>query len=694
MTLLNMEKNKTAAMKRYLFLLPLLTAVIASCNKENPVGDANNALSYVEKGISIVASAEMTKVSVSPVGTEGAYTGSQMSWEVGDHITVFHDGKTYDFVTASFGTNATFYPVNDANVINSLNSSKPVIAYYNVASVAADGTGTFSVPASQTEGELSNKTPLYAYSPTPDIYEECLCLTFAPMVSVLEFKLSAAPASAVEGFEYNLTKLVLTPKSGASGWTVMTGGTINPATGEITPAAQSMSAITLNFSSPVNIAGGKHVQMIVGKCELNNTGATMDWYKGEVKHFTKDIWASKDIDFATYPVHAYQPIAEKVVGLANYNDYYTKFYANRNNQDYFINICDDERAIILTGDIIMTGGGGNRAVCFPALKWNFDGKGHCFYNINVTDAKQRIPGFFSNVQADIKNLVFGKDGYDSEFTISDLSNGGSYAPITDLTSGTIENVVSNINWTLAIDATNKTTYLGGIVGNMKAGTIKNCRNNGSLTVAGFVSTANVIAGGVAANVGNTASSIETSHNYGAVTVSGSSTGAIYCSGIAGVLWNGCNIIGCENHGNVGFTNSDSTDQSSDGNAQNRAAGIFARVGANQGAQITNCTNYGDITGSVAAAKKTFQVAGIVADFQQGSTATNCVERGSVSAYLAGEYSAIAACWFSVWCGGTVNSASVLEGIKVNDTTVGESNYNKRNIWSRNNDPGTLTLLKI
>lgn len=683
-------------MKKYLFLVPLVIAASVSCSKETPAEDTAgapaNQVYYVDEGISIIAKAEVTKVTVTPVGEEGSYTGSQMAWEAGDQIKVYHNGKIANFVTETAGTTATFKPVTPGDVIFSVDMGKPMIAYYNVSSVAVDGKATFSIAANQTEGTASNKVPLYAYSATPAMDENCVSLTFTALASVLEFKVSAAPASALDGFTYNLTKVVLTPKTGATGWTAMTSGTVNPATGEITSDSQSLSALTYNFAASTDIVGGKHFQLVAGACRMNNSGATMDWYKGEIQNYTKDIWASKDINLVAERAHKYQPIAEKVVGLANYNDYYTKFYANRNSQGNLINYCDDERAMILTGDIYMVSGDSHRVVTIPNLSWNVDGKGHSIFAFNVTDAK-RVICFFSGVQADIKNLNFGRPNYPAIFNISDNNAGGSYAPISDLISGTLENITSYIDWTLTVNSTDKACNLGGIVGNMKGGTIRNCYNRGSLTLnVTDATSANMLVGGLVGTSGTSYCTIADSQNYADVSLTASSSASVFVAGIVSTNWNGSTISGCENHGDISLTNTNTTDQSSVNTAQCRASGIVSNYSSSYTHTLNNCTNDGDITASLAAKVKSYQVAGIACNFLTPSTSTGCVQRGNVYARIDGEFDNTAACWFAQYSTGTITSASVLLGTYVNGTAITSSNYANRNIWSRADNPGTLTYI--
>ncbi len=705
-------------MKKIVFFIPLMFAVLASCNKETADGSAQ-AVTYIEDGLSIVAGAEMSKVTVNI--DDERVNPSYMSWEAGDHISVFHNGRSYDFVTATSGETALFYPVDANNAITTIVPEQPLIAYYNVTSVAANGTATFSIPAEQTEGELSNKVPLYAYSATTEPVNNRVQLSFNPMASVLEFKLSAAPAPlnattpSKDPLSYELTKVVLTPASGASGYTVMSSGTVNPATGAITPSSSSLSAMTYHFAASTDIAGedGQHFQLVIGKCQMTNTGAVMDWYKGDILNYTKSIWASKDIDFSSAYKHVYQPIAQKVVGLGNFSDYYSKFYANRNSQGNYINYCDDERNLILTGDISMLGGTTPetfRSVTITGLTWNLDGKGHKIFNFLATDAK-RISCLFSNLQADIRNVTFGATGTSprNSIDVSDTNGkgayvGGSFGIVSDLVSGTLENITTYLDWTVTVHAEASACYLGGLVGNMKGGTLRNCYNRGSVSLVlydGLTTSANLIAGGLVGNSGTTPCTLENCENHAAVSVSSCSTGAIFAAGIIGANFQGFSASGCKNYGNITVTNTNTTDQSSVSTAQCRAAGIISNVSSSPTNSIIGCANYGDITGVLAAKVKGYQIGGIAGNFYSnaGSIAGTDTEtgriqqRGNVYAYVAGEFDSTAACWFAQFCtNGMSVYADVLKGTKVNTTTISASNYYQRNIWSRADNPGTLGML--
>lgn len=708
-------------MKKIVFFIPLMVAVLASCNKETADGSAQ-AVTYIEDGLSIVAGAEMSKVTVNI--DDERVNPSYMSWEAGDHITVFHNGRSYDFITATSGETALFYPVDANNAITTIVPEQPLIAYYNVTSVAANGTATFSIPAEQTEGELSNKVPLYAYSATTEPVAGRVQLTFNPMASVLEFKVSAGLAPITnttpspDSFSYELTKVVLTPASGASGYTAMTSGTVNPATGVVSASETSLSALTYNFASPADIAGedGRHFQFVIGKCQMDNTGATMDWYKNEYHNYTKTIWASKDIDFTSEYKHIYQPIAQKVVGLGNYTDYYSKFYGNRNSQANYIYYCDDERNLILTGDINLLGGTTPdkfRNTSIPGLTWNLDGKGHMIFNFLCTDEK-RLSCLFSNLNADLRNIVFGATGTSARNTIniSDTNGktggaqayvGGNFGIVSDMNSGTLENITSYLDWTVTVHSATESCYLGGFVGAMKGGTIRNCKNYGKVRLiiydgVNHTGSKTVSAAGFVGNSGGVYT-IEDCENHDSVYVKGNLSSPAFCSGIIGALSLQCTVAGCTNKGNVKMISTNTTDQSAVNNTQFRVAGIIGRVPANNNpydeakeAKITACVNEGEVSLECAAAVKTNQVGGIIADYQVGNTASGCVNKGNLASTVAGSYAANRACWFACWAGGVVNSASVLLGSTVNGTVITTSNYAAKNIWAGNNNPGTLSYI--
>lgn len=158
-------------MKKILFFVPLVLAVLAGCEKEvvedDPIRMDPDHLTYVEEGVRLIAGAEQSRVSfeLQPGVDEGTYVASKMAWEEGDIIKVWYNGKIRRFVTTTAGRQGTFYPVNASDVISrdefDPSNPKRLVAYYNVSSVESDGTAAFTIAAVQTEGEASNKIPLY-----------------------------------------------------------------------------------------------------------------------------------------------------------------------------------------------------------------------------------------------------------------------------------------------------------------------------------------------------------------------------------------------------------------------------------------------------------------------------------------------------------------------------------------------------
>lgn len=701
-------------MKACLFFIPLAAAVLVSCGKE-PVGDnpsgEEGGLIYVEKGVSIMAGAETdSRVSFELLGDEGSYTGTRMSWEVGDRIKLLYGGRVRNFVNTVAGRWATFRPVSDSDVLGrdefDPDDPQPMLAYYNVTSVAtADGTATFTIPSEQTEGEVSNKLPLYASLAEAVLVDNQIVLLFRPMASVLDFKLSAAlrlkdgegdQVLSYDGFNYKLTKVVFEPESGASGWTVGIC-TFDPSDGSVTPDDDdNLSAITFNFADTTDIASteGAHVRIIIGECRLNESGATMEWYKhASAPNYVKSIWQSKDIDLTGGHKYMYQGINPKAVGLYDYDDYKTMFYNYRYSQNaQYITLCDDERNVVLTGDIDM----GDGFIYYnAALNWGFDGRNHCFYNFDVTDYSK--PGFFTNIAAGLKNVSFGNSddypAYPAVFDITDAGNYTHYGPVLDCSSGTISNVNSDVDYTLTVTHASSSRFLGGVLGRMRNGDLDGCSFSGSLSMETDNETTHTNTlhmGGIAARIipDDSSNHYVTACSTGsAATISADLEAAnpLYCGGIVGVCQAKCTFSGCSNAATITCSNAPGSFETSN---KMVVAGIVSSLSSNKDILISNSINLGQISTIATSNVNTAESAGIIGELNGGNTVQNCGSAADLSASGAvNNY----ASWYANWVSGTVVSGKVLSGISLNGTSVGSSNYNTKNIWSESNVQGTLSL---
>lgn len=693
-----------------IFIIAAVALISTFCTKEqNSIESVEPAVTFVKEGIHFNAGPAATKVSVAVDLTEGA---SVMSWEAGDEITIFYDNTCYTFVASVAGRTTIFYAKTNADVIANVDDSKSITAYYNVSEVLSDGKAKFSIAASQTEGTASNKPVLFAFSPSAAVgADNSINLTFFPLTSVAEFKIQASSKAkeGVDDVDYNLTKVVLTPASGATGYTVCTDAIYDPIEGDLTASTTSLSALTYNFANTTNIKDGRNIQLIVGKCTMDNTGATMDWYKGDKKNYTKTIWKTKTIDFVAENIHYYQPIATKVFGFYDYGSYYDNLVKNtsKNTQDNFINCCDDDLNLILTGDIQMCSSAGNRIPQVTGLTWPLDGRGHCLYDIYVTDASSsKTINFFYNLKSNIKNVNFGsldKKGLNSVVNNSiALSKEDKIGVIGNIASGanvTIENCNNYINYTVSVGTGG--AFLGGMVGNVNgAVTLKNCKNYGDHTLLvkdGSTCGGNLYASGFIGNVVAAATLIDCV-NEGNITIQGSWSGNGYAGGlIAGTNAYTVTVSGCTNRGEILVNNTATTETS----ASQQGGGLIVRLAnVTPKSSINNCVNYGKVSVYTATAttdRSKVKAAGIITDLQN-NLSTGCTCRADVLAYYGTSTGETA--WYTCWKGNTdhfIESGYVLKGIKLNTNTVTETNYYKsgyavRGKWSDTEEGPALTLL--
>ena len=206
--------------------------------------------------------------------------------------------------------------------------------------------------------------------------------------------------------------------------------------------------------------------------------------------------------------------------------------------------------------------------------------------------------------------------------------------------GTIKNIINNCQLT----STNATGYLGGIAASQidSAASIQNCANNAVISGTKYV-------GGIVGNL--RVGTISNTTNKGNVTASSTSV-----AGIAGLIGQANNkefdatITNCINEGNI----------SGAGQVAGIAGGIFPKL------TCTSCSNYGDITTS------TNSGAGGIAGFINSNMSstfsfTDCYSSGTVttSAGWAGGLFGYA----NSGSIGTINFTNVLSASKVVDNST-------------------------
>ena len=136
----------------------------------------------------------------------------------------------------------------------------------------------------------------------------------------------------------------------------------------------------------------------------------------------------------------------------------------------------------------------------PAFSGTFDGGGKTIDFGGVTFAFQTpdayYSGLFGNTNGLIKNLrLEGTLNYPS--SLPNYSGNGYIGALVGSSSGTIENISSSVTIEHAKAGATNYLYLGGIVGLVYNGTIKNCYSTGNITTSTGVSGSGTHVGGIA-----------------------------------------------------------------------------------------------------------------------------------------------------------------------------------------------------
>ena len=151
-------------------------------------------------------------------------------------------------------------------------------------------------------------------------------------------------------------------------------------------------------------------------------------------------------------------------------------------------------------------------------------------------------------------------------------------------SGCTNGVNVDIQSITTKDATSKNFYVGGVVGYNKSH-VKECTNNGSVTVASLSTTGDLMLGGVAGSV----ICAKSSTNSGTITVKGSHVGRVFVGGAFGYSMstevNKC--IDCVNSGAINIDKGATF-------VKGKAVYIGGMAGCTK-FSVENCTNSGDIS---------------------------------------------------------------------------------------------------
>lgn len=635
-------------MKKILFAATA-AAMLIGCSKDittDAAIDNGGSDNGYYGGIAVEASAgEATRVTVDG---DTASATSRMVWEAGDEITIAYDGKTYIYVAQNAGATSTFAPKDAENAIAAIDPAQDVAAYYNVASVdAATKTAKFDIAAEQHEGEPTNKLPLYAYDESAKYAGGKLVLKMNPLASIVEFEVKSSG-------DWHADALSIAPsaRAGFEGYTSIAGAKIDPRSGggiDIAEATALKSAIKVVFGAAKNFNGSANVQVVVGAARFGGVpengsvyagGAVVKLYKNGRENFRRTIWKAEEklVDVSTARKHIYQPLSDILAGHKDgiSTDDDMKAFADEINNaaETFpvgTGFCNEDGVVVLNSDIDLStyndwtaigyndSDGGKELngveLCFAG---SFDGKGHTVSGLSIAQDAESSPIQYVDADGSIKIIysnnagLFGSIGGDAE-----IANVTVRGAIVDKYTD------PNVAW----------SYVGGVVGQMYGGTVRNCTSEVAITAGEAGSATKICVGGIVGYTRQNAT-IDGCINKGSISL-GAVTGQTFVAGISGKVGiagkgvaDGIKIDGCTNCGTI------STETASTG--WNYIGGIAAALyggtnvaeSAGYGATINGCTNEGPVI--IKGETKSKHRAGCIVGLLNRSAVYGCTNNGTIA----------------------------------------------------------------
>ena len=457
---------------RKFWTLVAAAALVVGCS-EDLTSDLNvgpdGSLGTVGEGITLEVSVEdVTRVDIEK---------GKPAWEVGDCLTLVHDGKSYEYKAVTGGNTASFAAVDAENALETVDASKPVAAFYNVKSVNVEAmTAVFDVAAVQTVGEATNKVPFYTYSATTTVEENKLSLTMKPLASVVEFELTAASA-------WNADAVSLQSSYSAATYAVASGVAVDATTGEISMAdAKTGDKVTVELGGAVDFATTRNVQMVVlaesisttvieDEEEIINTTnpvycdtAVLKLYKGGAENVRISIW-----DEAAAPskkAHVYQKVAnvlknKKANGISTVAEFeaFAKS-VNESTEAYptGAEYSNEDGVIVLNSNLTLTAANwiaiGNTGKSIFQFGGIFDGN------------NKTIDGLKVNFNAEDHNILLGGETKTAQL------NAGLFGVLAN--GGAIKNLTVEGKIIVAYADATPWTYVGGVVAQVNGGSVTGC----------------------------------------------------------------------------------------------------------------------------------------------------------------------------------------------------------------------------
>ena len=457
---------------RKFWTLVAAAALVVGCS-EDLTSDLNvgpdGSLGTVGEGITLEVSVEdVTRVDIEQ---------GKPAWEVGDCLTLVHDGKSYEYKAVTGGNTASFAAVDAENALETVDASKPVAAFYNVKSVNVEAmTAVFDVAAVQTVGEATNKVPFYTYSATTIVEENKLSLTMKPLASVVEFELTAASA-------WNADAVSLQSSYSVDTYAVASGVAVDATTGEISMAgAKTGDKVTVELGGAVDFATTRNVQMVVlaesftvtkiiDKVETPVTvnpvycdKAVLKLYKGGAENVRISMWG--EAAAPSKKAHVYQKVANVLKNkVANGISTVAEFEAfaksvNESTEAYptGAEYSNEDGVIVLNSNLTLTAANwiaiGNTGTAISQFGGIFDGN------------NKTIDGLKVNFNVDDHNILLGgktKTAQENAGLFGVLANGGA-----------IKNLTVEGRIIVAYADATPWTYVGGVVAQVNGGSVTGC----------------------------------------------------------------------------------------------------------------------------------------------------------------------------------------------------------------------------
>ena len=465
-------------------------ALVAGCSEDltsdvmvGPNGSEN--VSAVADGISLEVSVEdVTRVTITGDKVNDA---SAFAWEVGDEITLVHNGNSHVFVAVTGGKTAVFNAKGAENVLSAVDASEPVAVFYNVKDIdKAAMTAIFDVAAEQTAGELTNKMPLYAYNATTAVVENKISFKMSPLASVVDFELTANKT-------WNADALSLEPSFSESGtYVVASGVTVNAATGAISLANATVgNKVTVSLGSAVDFATTRNVQAVVMGLTYEKTEdelyapiyhgkAVLKLYKNGAENVRYPIWAdyAPEEEAVDEHKHIYTTIANvlkhKVADGISTPEQMKQFAdaVNGTTEMYpaGAEFSNEDGVVVLKNNITLTEQNwiaiGSNGKVNPQFAGIFDGGNNTIdglkVNYNSTAHKLTLAGA-AEPSYQLNAGLFGV-----------LAKGGVIKRLT-VEGQIIVNMNDTADW----------SYVGGVVAQVNGGTVQNCTSKVEITAGEY-----------------------------------------------------------------------------------------------------------------------------------------------------------------------------------------------------------------